>query len=130
MSFELILLGLGLKSRRTTKNFKEFIFANPYLILTGAEVTPSDPPSTEVRTNENGEVMPNHCSMWFIGLVFEKTNVNVDLTYDISSFTKTVHYHAENTNMLREGMTIEVSFVMITHHYVTQTHHAIFHTCQ
>ena len=46
--------------------------------------------------------------MWFIGLVFDKTNVNVDLTYDISSFTDAVHYQAENTNMLREGMTIEV----------------------
>lgn len=55
-----------------------------------------------------GEVQPNLCSMWFIGLVFEKSNVNVDLTYDIKSFTKAVHYQAEHTNMLREGMTIEV----------------------
>lgn len=46
--------------------------------------------------------------MWFIGLVFEKTNLNVDLTHDIVSFTKAVNYQAENTNMLREGMTIEV----------------------
>jgi poly(A) polymerase len=28
------------------------------------------------------------CTMWFIGLVFAKTeNLNVDLTYDIQSFT-------------------------------------------
>ncbi|KAI8433605.1 hypothetical protein MSG28_015626 [Choristoneura fumiferana] len=54
-----------------------------------------------------GEVMANHCSMWFIGLVFEKTNLNVDLTYDIQAFTKAVHYQAENTSMLREGMAIE-----------------------
>ncbi|KAI5633815.1 poly(A) polymerase putative RNA binding domain-containing protein [Phthorimaea operculella] len=58
-----------------------------------------------------GEVVPNNCSMWFIGLVFEKTNLNVDLTYDISQFTKQVHYQAENTNMLREGMTIEARHV-------------------
>ncbi|KPJ17565.1 Poly(A) polymerase gamma [Papilio machaon] len=56
-------------------------------------------------------MIANHCSMWFIGLVFEKTNVNVDLTYDISSFTKAVHYQAENTNMLRDGMSIEARHV-------------------
>ncbi|XP_049882188.1 poly(A) polymerase type 3 [Pectinophora gossypiella] len=68
-------------------------------------------PAPEVRKNENGEIIPNHCSMWFIGLVFEKTNLNVDLTYDISTFTKAVHFQAENTNMLREGMTIEARHV-------------------
>ncbi|CAH2242560.1 jg8132 [Pararge aegeria aegeria] len=65
----------------------------------------------EINKNEEGEVIANVCSMWFIGLVFDKTNVNVDLTYDISSFTKAVHYQAENTNMLREGMTIEARHV-------------------
>lgn len=31
-----------------------------------------------------------HCTMWFIGMVFAKTeNLNVDLTYDIKSFTDT-----------------------------------------
>lgn len=60
-----------------------------------------------------GERIPNFCSMWFIGLVFEKTSVTVDLTYDISSFTKAVHYQAENNNMLRGGMTIEVGDAMI-----------------
>ncbi|CAH0718570.1 unnamed protein product, partial [Brenthis ino] len=72
------------------------------------------PPGTPVppeNANENGEVKANVCSMWFIGLVFDKTNVNVDLTYDISSFTEAVHYQAENTNMLREGMTIEARHV-------------------
>ncbi|XP_063370381.1 poly(A) polymerase type 3 [Cydia amplana] len=72
---------------------------------------PIPDPGTEVKKNENGEVLANHCSMWFIGLVFEKTNLNVDLTYDISTFTKSVHYQAENTNMLREGMAIEVRHV-------------------
>ncbi|XP_073965929.1 poly(A) polymerase hiiragi [Choristoneura fumiferana] len=72
---------------------------------------PVPDPGTEVKKNENGEVMANHCSMWFIGLVFEKTNLNVDLTYDIQAFTKAVHYQAENTSMLREGMAIEVRHV-------------------
>lgn len=65
----------------------------------------------DVKLNDKGEVIPNHCSMWFIGLVFEKTNVNVDLTYDISTFTKAVHFQAENTSMLREGMSIEARHV-------------------
>lgn len=35
------------------------------------------------------------CSMWFIGLEFEKTeNLNVDLTDSIQSFTNSVHKHA------------------------------------
>ena len=35
------------------------------------------------------------CSMWFIGLEFEKTeNLNVDLTESIQSFTNSVHKHA------------------------------------
>ncbi|KAM3968626.1 poly(A) polymerase hiiragi isoform 1-T2 [Aphomia sociella] len=92
---------------------------HPLALPPGAEPTPttSSPPKEEANTpgevklNDNGEVIPNHCSMWFIGLVFEKTNVNVDLTYDISSFTKVVHFQAENNNMLREGMTIEARHV-------------------
>lgn len=33
------------------------------------------------------------CTMWFIGLVFAKTeNLNVDLTYDIQSFTDSGKY--------------------------------------
>ncbi|XP_026743422.1 poly(A) polymerase type 3-like isoform X1 [Trichoplusia ni] len=76
---------------------------------TGASVP--EEPVPEIKKNENGEVIANYCSMWFIGLVFEKTNLNVDLTYDIRSFTKAVNYQAENTNMLREGMTIEARHV-------------------
>ncbi|XP_072933961.1 poly(A) polymerase type 3 [Epargyreus clarus] len=81
----------------------------PLALPPGAPV-PTEP-APEVKQNENGEIVANVCSMWFIGLVFENTNVNVDLTYDISSFTKAVHYQAENTSMLREGMTIEARHV-------------------
>lgn len=36
-----------------------------------------------------------HCSMWFIGLEFERTeNLNVDLTESIQHFTNSVHKHA------------------------------------
>lgn len=36
-----------------------------------------------------------HCSMWFIGLEFQKSeNLNVDLTESIQSFTNSVHKHA------------------------------------
>lgn len=81
----------------------------PLALPPGARL-PTDPPA-EIKKNENGEVIANYCSMWFIGLVFEKTNLNVDLTHDIVSFTKAVNYQAENTNMLREGMTIEARHV-------------------
>ncbi|CAH2061942.1 unnamed protein product, partial [Iphiclides podalirius] len=80
------------------------------LAMPPGALLPTDP-APEIKKNELGEVIANHCSMWFIGLVFEKTNVNVDLTYDISSFTKAVHYQAENTSMLREGMSIEARHV-------------------
>lgn len=36
-----------------------------------------------------------YCSMWFIGLEFERTeNLNVDLTESIQNFTNSVHKHA------------------------------------
>ncbi|KAJ3634788.1 hypothetical protein MTP99_007733 [Tenebrio molitor] len=56
---------------------------------------------------------PNtHCAMWFIGLEFAKTeNLNVNLTYDIQSFTETVQNHALNINMLKEGMKLEARHV-------------------
>ncbi|XP_047541008.1 poly(A) polymerase type 3 [Vanessa atalanta] len=81
------------------------------LALPPGTPVPADIALNEINKNDKGEVIANVCSMWFIGLVFDKTNVNVDLTYDISSFTKAVHYQAENTNMLREGMTIEARHV-------------------
>uniref|UniRef100_A0A2A4K423 Poly(A) polymerase n=1 Tax=Heliothis virescens TaxID=7102 RepID=A0A2A4K423_HELVI len=81
----------------------------PLALPPGAPVPSETAP--EVKKNENGEIIANYCSMWFIGLVFEKTNLNVDLTYDILSFTKAVNYQADNTNMLREGMTIEARHV-------------------
>ncbi|XP_068624448.1 poly(A) polymerase type 3 isoform X1 [Battus philenor] len=88
----------------------------PLALPPGAPL-PTDP-APEIKKNElsdpvvlQGEVIANHCSMWFIGLVFEKTNVNVDLTYDISSFTEAVHYQAEYTSVLREGMSIEARHV-------------------
>lgn len=71
----------------------------------------------EPKLNEDGEeeVVGNFCSMWFIGLVFEKTNVNVNLTYDISTFTESVHFQALNTNMLKKGMSIEARHVRKKH---------------
>lgn len=51
-------------------------------------------------------------SMWFIGLVFAKSkNLNVDLTYDIQSFTKAVHRQAAQIKMIKEGMKIEARHV-------------------
>lgn len=52
------------------------------------------------------------CSMWFIGLEFQKTeNLNVDLTESIQSFTNSVHKHAVNIKMLKDGMEIEARHV-------------------
>uniref|UniRef100_A0A0A9X053 Poly(A) polymerase n=1 Tax=Lygus hesperus TaxID=30085 RepID=A0A0A9X053_LYGHE len=51
-------------------------------------------------------------SMWFIGLVFKKLeNPNVDLTYDIQSFTTSVHRQAVQSKMIKETMKIEARHV-------------------
>ncbi|KAL9920998.1 poly(A) polymerase hiiragi isoform 1-T2 [Glossina fuscipes fuscipes] len=54
------------------------------------------------------------CSMWFIGLEFERTeNLNVDLTESIQNFTEHVIQHGVRVNikMLKEGMSIEARHV-------------------
>uniref|UniRef100_A0A8C5DVU5 Poly(A) polymerase n=1 Tax=Gouania willdenowi TaxID=441366 RepID=A0A8C5DVU5_GOUWI len=54
-------------------------------------------------------------SMWFIGISFKKVenaeSVNIDLTYDIQSFTDTVYRQASNINMIKDGMKIEATHV-------------------
>ncbi|XP_076279083.1 poly(A) polymerase hiiragi isoform X2 [Lasioglossum baleicum] len=53
-----------------------------------------------------------HCSMWFIGLLFAKSeNLNIDLTYDIKSFVDSIQRQAEQLKMLKEGMWIEAKHV-------------------
>lgn len=57
-----------------------------------SEKTPSETPS---ENEEMPEPVAEFCSMWFIGLEFERTaNLNVDLTVSIQSFTDSVHKHA------------------------------------
>lgn len=55
-------------------------------------------------SNDNIEDLqsePNFCSMWFIGLEFERSaNLNVDLTVSIQSFTDSVHKHAVSNALL------------------------------
>jgi poly(A) polymerase len=52
------------------------------------------------------------CTIWFIGLVFAKTeNLSVDLTYDIQSFIDSVHRHAIQITMLKDGMKIEAKHI-------------------
>jgi poly(A) polymerase len=76
--------------------------------------TTNDNKSSE-KSNDNNEESqsePNFCSMWFIGLEFERSaNLNVDLTVSIQSFTDSVHKHAVNIKMLKEGMKIEARHV-------------------
>lgn len=46
-------------------------------------------------SDENSKPIAPFCSMWFIGLEFERMeNLNVDLTDSIQSFTAQVHSHA------------------------------------
>ncbi|KAK7901279.1 hypothetical protein WMY93_018048 [Mugilogobius chulae] len=80
---------------------------NEYINL--AHVNPqSFPGSKENREND-------YMSMWFIGILFKKVenaeSVNIDLTYDIQSFTDTVYRQANNINMLKDGMKIEATHV-------------------
>ncbi|KAK9510067.1 hypothetical protein O3M35_004933 [Rhynocoris fuscipes] len=59
-----------------------------------------------------GDAAPSPTSMWFIGLVFKKSeNLNVDLTYDIQSFTTSVHRQATVIKMIRDTMKIEARHV-------------------
>uniref|UniRef100_A0A671NZN5 polynucleotide adenylyltransferase n=1 Tax=Sinocyclocheilus anshuiensis TaxID=1608454 RepID=A0A671NZN5_9TELE len=90
---------------------------NEYITL--AHVNPQSFPGSKENHNENEFV-----SMWFIGISFKKLDnsdcVNIDLTYDIQSFTDTVYRQASNINMLKDGMTIEATHVKKKqlHHYL------------
>uniref|UniRef100_A0A3Q3WED0 polynucleotide adenylyltransferase n=1 Tax=Mola mola TaxID=94237 RepID=A0A3Q3WED0_MOLML len=81
---------------------------NEYITL--AHVNPQSFPGSKENRNENEFV-----SMWFIGIIFKKVenaeSVNIDLTYDIQSFTDTVYRQANNINMLKDGMKIEATHV-------------------
>lgn len=79
---------------------------NEYITL--AHVNPQSFPGSKDTRNENDFV-----SMWFIGINFKKVenaeSVNIDLTFDIQSFTDTVYRQANNINMLKDGMKIEAT---------------------
>ncbi|XP_018566949.1 poly(A) polymerase type 3 [Anoplophora glabripennis] len=78
---------------------------NQYITL--AHINPESFAMLESQKEPNA-----HCSMWFIGLEFAKTeNLNVDLTRDIQIFTKTVNKHATTIQMLKEGMRLEARYV-------------------
>ncbi|XP_056147862.1 poly(A) polymerase gamma [Lampris incognitus] len=81
---------------------------NEYITL--AHVNPQSFPGSKDNRNENDFV-----SMWLIGIIFKKVenaeSVNIDLTYDIQSFTDTVYRQANNINMLKDGMKIEATHV-------------------
>ncbi|XP_006817482.2 poly(A) polymerase gamma-like [Saccoglossus kowalevskii] len=80
------------------------------LCITLAHVNPEA--FSPMTSSEKIEDKPVLCSMWFIGLSFEKLeNMNVDLTYDIQSFTDTVYRLAVSTNMYKEGMKLEAKHV-------------------
>ncbi|XP_073191411.1 poly(A) polymerase gamma [Lepidochelys kempii] len=75
-----------------------------------AHVNPQSFPGNKEHCKES-----NYVSMWFLGIIFRKMenaeSVNIDLTYDIQSFTDTVHRQANNINMLKDGMKIEATHV-------------------
>lgn len=59
------------------------------------DVEPGSEPEEVVTSPTDSEL----CSMWFIGLEFERTaNLNVDLTVSIQTFTDSVHKHAVSTS--------------------------------
>lgn len=61
--------------------------------------TPSESETERTPTPASQETSSDFCSMWFIGLEFERTaNLNVDLTVSIQSFTDSVHKHAVSQN--------------------------------
>ncbi|XP_076463451.1 poly(A) polymerase beta-like [Babylonia areolata] len=49
---------------------------------------------------------------WFIGLVFNNTQTsNIDLTYDIQSFSDAVHKQAMHIHLFKEGMKVEITYL-------------------
>ncbi|KAJ6667048.1 hypothetical protein lerEdw1_019051 [Lerista edwardsae] len=78
--------------------------------ITIAHVNPQSFPGAREQYKEGAYV-----SMWFLGIIFKKAesaeSVNIDLTYDIQSFTDTVYRQASNISMLKEGMKIEATHV-------------------
>ncbi|XP_005097913.1 poly(A) polymerase beta [Aplysia californica] len=58
---------------------------------------------------------------WFIGLSFglvtqsSQPGANVDLTYDIQSFSDIVHKQAMHINLYKEGMKVEIQYVKKKH---------------
>ncbi|XP_030052052.1 poly(A) polymerase gamma isoform X4 [Microcaecilia unicolor] len=78
--------------------------------ITLAHVNPQSFPGNKEHSGDS-----EYVSMWFLGICFKKVenaeSVNIDLTYDIQSFTDTVYRQANNINMLKEGMRIEATHV-------------------
>ncbi|XP_051056468.1 poly(A) polymerase gamma isoform X4 [Phodopus roborovskii] len=87
--------------------------------ITLAHVNPQSFPGNKEHHKDN-----NYVSMWFLGIIFRRVenaeSVNIDLTYDIQSFTDTVYRQANNINMLKDGMKIEATHVKKKqlHHYL------------
>ncbi|NWI19050.1 PAPOG polymerase, partial [Crypturellus soui] len=75
-----------------------------------AHVNPQSFPGNKEHCKQS-----EYVSMWFLGIIFRKVenaeSVNIDLTYDIQSFTDTVYRQASNLNMLKGGMKIEAAHV-------------------
>lgn len=84
---------------------------------TADEVTKSENGNDSTDTSQSSQTLPTeiskpHCSMWFIGLEFERTeNLKVDLTDSIQLFTNSVNNHAVSIKLLKEGMEIEARHV-------------------
>uniref|UniRef100_A0A8C4XHE2 polynucleotide adenylyltransferase n=1 Tax=Erpetoichthys calabaricus TaxID=27687 RepID=A0A8C4XHE2_ERPCA len=78
--------------------------------ITLAHVNPQSFPGPK----EGGD-KEEFCTMWVIGIVFKKMesseNLNVDLTYDIQSFTDTVYRQAINSKMFEQDMKITAMHV-------------------
>ncbi len=67
-----------------------------------------------VSGNSENEADNEFCSMWFIGLEFERSaNLNVDLTVSIQSFTDSVHKHAVS-NLLLNSTKPWIKFIKIS----------------
>uniref|UniRef100_K1RCS9 polynucleotide adenylyltransferase n=1 Tax=Magallana gigas TaxID=29159 RepID=K1RCS9_MAGGI len=77
---------------------------NPCIKLAHVHPSPLGP------LNESDD---EHLCRWFIGLTFVKIeNQNfVDLTFDIQSFTNTVHKQAYHINLMKDGMKVKIKHV-------------------
>ncbi|KAF9789991.1 hypothetical protein SFRURICE_001544 [Spodoptera frugiperda] len=68
------------------------------------------PKNSGIQRDEDGAVVANCCSMWFVGLTFKK-NQAVDLSFESDKFSKVIDREAIKSKLQQEGILVEIDQV-------------------